>query len=69
VKTPKPVVDKLRETVKAVSEQEAFIKIIEGQGDVVNYRNADEMAKYLELESAQMSKFYKKIVAEAKEKK
>ena len=69
VKTPKPVVDKLRETVKAVCEQEQFIKIIEGQGDVVNYRNADEMTKYLELESAQMSKFYKKVVAEAKEKK
>ncbi len=69
VKTPKPVVDKLRETVKLVCEQEQFKKMIESQGDVVNYRNADEMAKYLQIESAQMSKFYKRIVAESKEKK
>jgi tripartite-type tricarboxylate transporter receptor subunit TctC len=69
VKTPKTVVDKLRETVKTVCEQEQFIKIIEGLGDLVNYRDADEMGKYMELESAQMSQFYKRIVAESKEKK
>jgi tripartite-type tricarboxylate transporter receptor subunit TctC len=69
VKTPKPVVDKLRETVKATCEQEAFIKIIEGQGDKVNYRNADEMARYLEYEAGKLSTFYKKIIAQEKEKK
>lgn len=69
LKTPKPVVDKLRETVKTVTEHEAFIKIIEGGGDKVNYKNADEMAKYLDYESAKISKFLKKLIAQEKEKK
>jgi tripartite-type tricarboxylate transporter receptor subunit TctC len=68
LKTPKPVLDKLRETIKLVSENEAFIKIIEGAGDMVNFRNSDEMTKHLDAESAQISKFYKKAVALEKEK-
>lgn len=69
LKTPRPIVDKLRESVKKVCEQESFIKIIEGSGDKVTYRNADEMAKYLDYESAKYSKFYERVVAEQKEKK
>jgi len=69
LKTPKPVLDKLRETIKAVCETETFIKIIEGQGDMVNFRDSDEMTKHLDMESAQISKFYKKSVAQEKQKK
>jgi tripartite-type tricarboxylate transporter receptor subunit TctC len=69
LKTPQPVVDLLRQTVKKATEQEAFIKIIEGLGDRVNYRNPDEMAKYLDYESAKISKFLKKMIAQEKEKK
>jgi tripartite-type tricarboxylate transporter receptor subunit TctC len=69
LKTPEPVLGKLRETMKTVSEDASFIKMIEAQGDIVNFRNADEMAKHIEYESAQVSKLYKRLIAESKEKK
>jgi tripartite-type tricarboxylate transporter receptor subunit TctC len=69
LKTPQPVVDKLRESVKKVCEQDAFIKIIEGVGDTVMYRNADQMTKYMDYESVKLLKSYEKIIAEHKDKK
>jgi tripartite-type tricarboxylate transporter receptor subunit TctC len=69
LKTPKPVLDKLRETVKKVCEQDAFAKIVESAGDKVVYRNADEMAKYLDYESAKLAKSYVKLIADQMGKK
>ena len=48
VKTPKPIVDKLRDVMKKVVESKAFIDIIEQAGDEVYFLNGEELAKYMD---------------------
>ncbi len=64
LKTPKPIVDKLREVTKKVVESKAFVDIIEQAGDEVHFLNGEELEKYMETESAQIAKLYVEMVKE-----
>jgi tripartite-type tricarboxylate transporter receptor subunit TctC len=64
VKTPKPIVDKLREVMKKVVESKAFVDLIEQAGDEVYFLNGEELAKYMEVESAKIAKLYAEMVKE-----
>jgi tripartite-type tricarboxylate transporter receptor subunit TctC len=64
VKTPKPIVDKLREVTKKVVESKAFIGTIEQAGDEVYYLNGEDLAKYMDTESKQIAKLYAEMVKE-----
>jgi len=64
VKTPKPIVDKLRQVLKAAVENRAFIDMIEGSGDEVQSLNGEELAKYMDGESAKIAKLYAEMVKE-----
>lgn len=64
VKTPKPIVDKLRKVLKDVVENRAFIDMIEGSGDEVQYLNGEQLAKYMDEESNKIAKLYAEMVKE-----
>jgi len=64
VKTPKPIVDKLRDVMKRAVESKAFVDVIEQAGDEVYFLNGEELAKYMETESAQIAKLYAEMVKE-----
>jgi tripartite-type tricarboxylate transporter receptor subunit TctC len=64
LKTPKPIVDKLRDVTKKVVESKAFVDIIEQAGDEVHFLSGEELAKYMETESAQIAKLYVEMVKE-----
>ena len=69
VKTPQPIVDKLREIVTKATEQKAFIDIIEGQGNEVTHLKGEEMVKYMDSESPLLAKTIGLIMADEKAKK
>ena len=64
VKTPRSIVDKLRDVMKKVVESKAFVDIIEQAGDEVYFLNGEELAKYMDTESAQIAKLYAEMVKE-----
>jgi tripartite-type tricarboxylate transporter receptor subunit TctC len=64
LKTPKPIVDKLREVTKKVAESKAFIDVIEQAGDEVHFMNGEELAKYMDGESAKIAKLYAEMIKE-----
>jgi len=64
LKTPKPIVDKLRHVLKSAVENRAFIDMIEGSGDEVQSLNGEELAKYMDEESAKIAKLYAEMVKE-----
>ena len=64
VKTPKHIVDKLREVTKKVVESKAFIGTIEQAGDEVYFLNGEDLAKYMDTESRQIAKLYAEMVKE-----
>jgi tripartite-type tricarboxylate transporter receptor subunit TctC len=68
-KTPKPIVEKLRATLKKTVETEAFIKIIEGQGEEVGYISGEELAKLMDNESKKHAIILKRLLEEEKAKK
>ncbi len=63
--TPKAMVEKLREVTKKVAEDKSFIDMIEKPGDEVYFLNGDELAKYLDVESAKIAKLDAELVKEA----
>ena len=64
VKTPKPLVDKLRDALKKVTENKTFIEMIEGPGDEVQYLSGDGLANYMMRESATIASLYSELVKE-----
>lgn len=64
VKTPKPVIDKLKDTLKKVVGDKAFIDMVETPGDEVHYLNGEELAKYMGEESVKISKLYTEMMKE-----
>jgi len=64
VKTPKPILDKLREVTKSVVENKTFVDMIEEPGDEVNYMSGEELAKYMDAESAKIAALYVEMVKE-----
>ncbi len=64
LKTPKPIVDKLREVTKKVAEDKAFIDLIEKPGDEVYFLDGEELTKYLDTEAAKIGKLDAELVKE-----
>ncbi len=69
LKTPKPIVERLREIVTKATQEKAFIDIIEGQGNEVTHLKGEEMVKYLDYESPMLAKIIKLIKEDEKAKK
>ena len=65
LKTPKPIVDKLREVTKTVAEDKTFIDLIEQPGDEVVFLDGEALAKYLDTESAKIGKLDAELAKEA----
>ena len=64
LKTPKPILDKLKDVMKKVSEEKSFIDMIEQPGDEVSFLNGEGLAKYLNVESAKIGKLDAELVKE-----
>lgn len=67
-KTPAPIVERLRAVVKQVSEDPAFINVIESQGDEVRHVSGEEFAKISARESEKVAKLFKQLLLEEKKK-
>jgi tripartite-type tricarboxylate transporter receptor subunit TctC len=65
-KTPQQIVDKLRATVKQVSEDKSFQTIIESQGDEVRYVPGDKFGRIQEEASQKVSRLFKQLMEEKK---
>ena len=63
---PAPIMAKLREVMKKVSEDEAFIKIMQNQGDDVVYMDHVKLAAHREKEAEKAMKLFKLFLAEKK---
>lgn len=55
-KTPAPVVEKLRAAVASASKDKVFIDAIEKMGTEVHYLSGPDLAKFMETETADMTK-------------
>ena len=64
--TPEPVVEKLKDVLKKVTEDKTFIKMIENQGEEVRYMSGEALAKYWDYESETLAKLYKQLIEEQK---
>ncbi len=65
-KTPMPVVEKLREVMRKVTEDKSFIDIIENLGSDVNFVTGEELNKLVKLESEQRTKIMQRLIKEQK---
>jgi tripartite-type tricarboxylate transporter receptor subunit TctC len=63
-KTPEPVLAKLREVTKKVTEDKEFIGVIEKLGDDVNFITGDEVNRMVVYETEKRSKLYQRLVKE-----
>ena len=63
---PAPIMAKLRDVMKKVSEDEAFIKVMQNQGDDVVYMDHIQLAKHREKEAEKAMKLFKLFLAEKK---
>jgi tripartite-type tricarboxylate transporter receptor subunit TctC len=68
-KTPKPIVEKLTEIVKKVTEDKSFISTVEAQGDEVIFKSGDEMDKLMIGELERYARLFKQFIEEEKSKK
>jgi tripartite-type tricarboxylate transporter receptor subunit TctC len=62
IKTPKPVVEKLREAAKKVVADKAYIDMIENLGDEVRSMNGEELSKYWDAESERVANLFKELI-------
>jgi tripartite-type tricarboxylate transporter receptor subunit TctC len=67
-KTPAPVVERLRAVVKQVTEDPAFINVIESQGDEVHHVSGEEFAKISAQETQKVAKLFKQLLLDEKKK-
>jgi len=63
---PAPIMQKIRDIMKRVSEDEAFIKVMQNQGDDVVYMDHIQLAKHREIEAEKAMKLFKQLIAEKK---
>jgi tripartite-type tricarboxylate transporter receptor subunit TctC len=64
LKTPQPIVDKLRDVFKKVIEDKVFIKLVEGAGNEVEPLLGDELMTYWDKDSEMHAKVFQQIVKE-----
>jgi len=65
-KIPAPILNKLRETLKKVTEDKSFIDMVEKVGDEVRYTSGEELGRYWENDSEVLSKLFKQLLEEKK---
>jgi tripartite-type tricarboxylate transporter receptor subunit TctC len=63
---PAPIMQKIRDIMKRVSEDDAFIKVMQNQGDDVVYMDHIQLAKHREIEAEKAMKLFKQLIAEKK---
>jgi len=63
---PAPTMEKLRGVMKKVSEDDAFIKVMQNQGDDVVYMDHITLAKHREIEAEKAMRLFKQLIAEKK---
>ena len=68
-RTPKPVLEKLEEVVKKVTEDKSFVKTLEKPGSDVVFKSGDEVNKFMKGESERFAKLFKQLTDEGKGKK
>jgi tripartite-type tricarboxylate transporter receptor subunit TctC len=68
-KTPKPVLEKLEDVVKKVTEDKKFIKTLEQPGSDVIFRGSDAVNKFMKSESEKFTQLFKQLVEEERSKK
>lgn len=59
--TPKPVVDKLKSSLKSITEDKSFTKLMSRMGSAVVYKDADMFAKDWKAEQKSFSDLIKKL--------
>ncbi len=62
VKTPRPIVEKLREVARKVVEDKAYVDMIENLGDEVRYMSGEDLTKYWDVESERIAELFKEIL-------
>jgi tripartite-type tricarboxylate transporter receptor subunit TctC len=67
-KTPRPIVERLREVAKKVCADQSFIDLIEKPGDEVHLLMGEEFDKYWDLESEKIGKIQTDLAKEAAKK-
>ena len=65
-KTPGPIVEKLRDIVKKVAADKAYIEMIEKLGDDVRFKVGDDLNKFWDDESEMVAELFKTLVREEK---
>ena len=61
-KTPKPIVEKLREVAMKVVQDKAYIDMIENLGDEVRYMTGEDLTKYWDAESEKVAILFKDLI-------
>jgi tripartite-type tricarboxylate transporter receptor subunit TctC len=67
--TPKPILEKLEEVVKKVTEDKSFINALEKPGSDVIFKSADETNKFMRNEREKFTTLFKQLTEEEKSKK
>ena len=68
LKTPAPIIEKLRDVVKKVAADKAYIDMIEKLGDDVRFKVGDDLDKFWDSETEMVAELFKTLVAEEKKK-
>jgi len=68
LKTPAPIVDKLRDVVRKVAADPAYADVIKKLGDDVRLKIGPELDKFWDDESAMVAQLYKELIVADKEK-
>jgi hypothetical protein len=68
-KAPAPIIARVREVVKKVTEDDAFDKLLESQGAEARYLTSEEVERFIKAESDVVGRIYKTLLAEEKNKK
>ena len=63
--TPVPILEKLRDTIRRVAEDPAFIKLVEGTGDAVRYTGGEDYARQWDADSERLSRLLPRLLKES----
>ncbi len=66
LKTPGPIIEKLRDVVKKVAADKTYIDMIEKLGDDVRFKVGDDLDKFWDSETEMVAELFKTLVREEK---
>ena len=66
-KIPEPVLAKLREVTKKITEDKEFINVIEKRGDDVKFITGDEVKRIVDYETEKRAQLFKRLIKEQAE--